>query len=98
MLGFYLNETTSNTTKYLTIEKIFPLLIMVKRQILELSHPYLNKEGDLVGGNDTNQCSKFSKSEKLQQPKVKSLIYRHHELFANFLIVISKLMSNNKHV
>ncbi len=93
-----MNETTSNTTKYLTVEKIFPLLMMVKRQILELSHPYLNVEGDLVGGNDISKQSKFSKSEKSLQLKVKSLIYRHPELFANFLIVISKLMSNNKHV
>lgn len=66
LLGFYLNETTSNTTKYLTIEKIFPLLILVKRQVLELSHPYLNIEGDFSafngGGNNTSKSSKISKS------------------------------------
>lgn len=71
---------------------------MVKRQILELSHPYLNIEAELIGGNDTSKSFKLSKGEKAQKSKVKSLIYRHPELFANLLIVISKLMSNNKHV
>ena len=42
LLGFYLNETTSHTTKYLTIEKIFPILLLLKRQLMELSHPHLN--------------------------------------------------------
>lgn len=34
LLGFYLNETTSNTTKYLIIDHLFPLLVLIKRQIL----------------------------------------------------------------
>lgn len=48
-------------------------------------------------GTGTGKMGKFSKGDKTHR-KAKSLIYRHPELFANFLIVVSKLMSNNKHV
>lgn len=112
VLGVYLAEDTESTAKYLVVEQLFPLLLLVKRQILELSHPHLDAEcafGDGVSQRDTehtgnhrckaehtgNQSGKSNANHKRDKPK--ALIYRHPQLMANYLIVISKLMTNNKH-
>ena len=41
LLGRYLQNSFSNTVKYLAVDLMFPLLLLIKRQIIELSHPYL---------------------------------------------------------
>lgn len=90
LLGFYLNETTSNTTKYLIIDQVMPFLVLLKRELLELSHPHLNI--DCMFGEGDKE-----KANGVRKDKGKALIYRHPELMANYLIVISKLVANNKH-
>ena len=39
-LAAYVSNSFSPTTKYLTLDLLFPYLALVKRQIMELSHPY----------------------------------------------------------
>lgn len=41
VLGNYLSHAFSSTVQYLAIDLLFPLLLLVKRQLVELSHPYL---------------------------------------------------------
>lgn len=42
MLSNYLLYSFSSTTQYLSIELLFPMILLIKRQILELSHPLLD--------------------------------------------------------
>ncbi len=41
VLANYLHNSFSNTTQYAAIDMLFPVLLLMKRQILELSHPFL---------------------------------------------------------
>ncbi len=97
LLGVYLSETASNTTKYLILEHVFPLLLLLKRLILELSHPHLNIDCLFGEGVNNGKSTDKSDNSNVNFKKDKALIYRHPQLMANYLIVISKLMTNNKH-
>lgn len=41
MLANYLHHSFSSTVQYLCIDLLFPLLLLIKRQLIELSHPLL---------------------------------------------------------
>lgn len=41
ILANYLRHSFSNTSQYLALDMLFPVLLLMKRQILELSHPFL---------------------------------------------------------
>ena len=61
LLGNYLQQSFSNTVQYLSIDMLFQLLLLVKRQIMELSHPLLENI-DLGVSFSINK--KFSKKDK----------------------------------
>jgi hypothetical protein len=59
-LANYLQHSFSNTTQYLAIDMFFPVLLLMKRQILELSHPFL----DNLDRQAKTLSKQFSKKEK----------------------------------
>lgn len=50
-IAFYLHTTQSKVSHYYCAEYMFNLLIMIKREILELSHPFLHFVDPLRTGN-----------------------------------------------
>lgn len=87
ILAGYLRASFSSTTQYLTIDMLFPLILLVKRQILELSHPFLDTLDDPQAGR------RFGKKEKTEP-----LISAHPTLLSNLLLVVGGLLSNQKHI
>lgn len=64
LLANYLHNSFSNTVQYLAIDMLFPVLMLIKRQIIELSHPIL----DNIGINKQNLNSRrFGKKDKDKQ-------------------------------
>lgn len=87
VLAGYLRASFSSTTQYLTIDMLFPLILIVKRQILELSHPFLDSMDDTQAGR------RFGKKEKTE-----ALMSAHPTLLSNLLVVVGGLLSNQKHI
>lgn len=81
-LNFYLSTCQSKVTPYIVIEFLFPILIMIKRQITELSHPYIeNPEYEYT--NRTKQVP---------------IIFSNKALMQNYLDILSSILVNNKYV
>lgn len=40
-IAFYLSSSNSLSISYAILEEAFPILLLIKRQMLELSHPYM---------------------------------------------------------
>jgi hypothetical protein len=90
MLANYLRYSFSSTTQYLTIDLLFPMILLIKRQLLELSHPLIDLMED-----QSSAGKRFNKKEKARE---EPLIAAHPTLLCNFLLVIGGLLSNQKHI
>lgn len=90
MLANYLRYSFSSTTQYLSIDLLFPILLLVKRQILELSHPFLDMLDEQF-----QVIKRFNKKDKVREDP---LMVAHPTLLCNLLLVIGGLLSNQKHI
>ena len=68
LLAHYLQSSFSKTTQYLTIDTLFPLLLLMKRQLLELSHPFL--ENMTISKHNLSSAKQFGKKDKKEKVKV----------------------------
>ena len=78
---------------------LFPVLLLIKRQIIELSHPFLDNIGlakQMKSGKKFMKKDRQDSSKSLKQEE--PLFVTYTDLFCNFLLVVSSLMSNHKHV
>lgn len=82
ILNFYLSSCSSKVAPYLVIQFMFPLLLLVKRQIIELSHPFFEK------------IQYTNRSKVLEAP----LIIKNRSLMQYFLDIVTNLLVNNKYV
>lgn len=90
-INFYLNSTLANNrvSIFYVAEYLTPLLIMIKRELLELSHPYLTTENDSDKLYSLNSLSESSGKKairsltsQLSESKNQALIFSHPELMS----------------